>query len=187
MDIREVSQLRDDVLWLRDRMPAAMARWSGSRPNCEYNAGLIKDICYRPGILIPEVFDPVIKWLSDYILNREGTMKIVNVDDFLRAGIYRIFRFITVADFFAKNPQYFTPYVPPQDFNAYAAASKAQADYREFINLLSEKLIGCNDKLHFIFLKLSKTIPNLTPDLQQMQTYLANHCTFLKVRALERK
>ena len=24
MDIREVSQLRDDVLWLRDRMPAAM-------------------------------------------------------------------------------------------------------------------------------------------------------------------
>ncbi len=189
MDIRDVETLRDNVLWLGQRMPAFMQRWQASKPNCEYNAGLIKDICYKPGILGSEVFDPVVKWLSDYILNREGTMKIDNVDDFLKAGLYRIFRFVTVADFFTKNPQYFVPYqaLDKNDLAGYRTYLKSQKDYQEFINLLMGKLIGCNDKLHFIFKKLLKTVKTLPEDLQRMQTYLENQCFSLKVRALEKK
>ena len=179
MDIKEVELLRDNVLWLRDRMPTAMGNWQASKPNCEYNTGLIKDICYRPGVLMPEVFDPIIKWLSDYILVREKRIQAPDTDAFLRAGLYRMFRFVTVADYFAKNAQYF---VPPG-----LASAKAQQDYRNFINILLEKLIGCNKQMTFMFLDLTKTVKNLPEDLKQMQTYLENQCFSLKVRNLERK
>jgi hypothetical protein len=176
MDIKEVDLLRDNVLWLRDRMPTAMGNWQASKPNCEYNTGLIKDICYRPGTLISEVFDPMIKWLSDYILEREGRIK-TDTDTFLKAGLYRMFRFVTVADYFAKNSQYFVG----NNFG------KAQKDYRDFINILLEKLIGCNKQMTFMFLQLTKTVKNLPDDLRQMQIYLENQCTSLKIRNLERK
>ncbi len=189
MDIRDVENLRDNVLWLGQRMPGFMQRWQASKPNCEYNTGLIKEICYKPGILGIEVFDPVIKWLSDYILNREGSLKIVNVDDFLKAGLYRIFRFVTVADFFAQNTQYFVPYqaLDQNKLSEYRTYLKSQKDYQEFINLLLGKLIGCNDKLHFIFKKLLKTVDKLPEDLQKMQAYLENKCVSLRIQALEKK
>jgi len=177
-DIKEVEFLRDNVLWLRDRMPSAMGSWQDTKPVCEYNAGLIKDICYRPGILIPEIFDPLVKWLSDYILLREKRIQIPDLDAFLRAGLYRMFRFITVADYFAKNAYYFVP--------KGLETAKAKNDYREFINVLMEKLIGCNKQMNFMFLDLTKTIKKLPDDLKQMQMYLENQCTSLKIRKLER-
>ena len=188
MDIRDVENLRDHVLWLEKRMPGVMGRWQESKPNCEYHAGVIKEICYKPGTIVSEVFDPVSKWLSDYILNREGKLAIPDVDAFLRAGIYRFFKFVVVADFFSQNPQYFVPYqvLDKNNISAYTASLKTQKDYQEFIDLLISKLIGCGEKLNFVFLKLVKTVKQLPPELANMVNYLQNECNFLRVRALKR-
>ena len=74
MDITEVESLRDNILWLRDRMPNLLSNWQSTKPNCEFNSGLIKEICYRPKTLVPNIFEPLIKWLFDYQLNREGRL-----------------------------------------------------------------------------------------------------------------
>ena len=131
MDISEVESLRENILWLKNRMPNYLANWQASRPVCEYNTGLIKEICNKPGILVPEVFDPLIKWLFDYELNRDGRLAFAGqagVDNFLKAGLYRIYRFIVVSDFFSNNPQYFSPSASPEDFEAYTKSKKSQKD-----------------------------------------------------------
>jgi hypothetical protein len=188
MDIKDVENLRDNVLWLEKRMPGVMTRWQESKPNCEFHTGVIKEICYRLGTIVTDVFDPVSKWLSDYILNREGVLPIADVDGFLRQGIYRIFKFVVVADFFSQNPQYFVPFqvFDKSNISAYTASLKTQKDYQEFIDLLVSKLIGCGEKLNFVFLKLAKTVKTLSPELSNMQNYLQNECAFLRVRALKR-
>ena len=176
MDIKDADLLRDNVIWLRDRMPSALNNWQSTKPDCEYNSGLIKDICYKPGILLPQVFEPLIKWLSDYILSREGKIMYQDLDNFLRAGLYRIFRFVTVMDYFAMNTSYFVPN---------AREVKSRNNYQEFIDTLISKLIGCNQDLAFVFLKLIGTV-KLNSDLQNMQNYLQNECSTIRIRALKR-
>ena len=189
MDISEVESLRENILWLKNRMSNYLANWQASRPVCEYNTGLIKEICNKPGILVPEVFDPLIKWLFDYELNREGRLAFAGpggVDNFLKQGLYRIYRFVVVSDFFSNNPQYFSPSPSPEEFEAYTKSKKAQREFSEFLDILNSKLIGCNQQLTFLFLKLSGTIKNLPDDLKRVQQYLANYCSSLKIKQLKK-
>ena len=188
MDIRDVENLRDNVLWLEKRMPGVMGRWQESKPNCEYFSGVIKEICYKPGTIVTEVFHQVSNWLSDYILQREGKLVISDVDAFLRAGIYRFFKFVVVADFFSQHSEYFVPFqvLDKNNISAYTASLKTQKDYQAFNDLLISKLIGCGEKLNFVFIKLVKTVKVLPPELSNMVNYLQNECNFLRVRALKR-
>lgn len=176
-DVEEVELLRDNVLWLKQRMPVAIKNWKIRDPNCNFSAGLVRDLCYKPANILPEIFDPLIKWLSDYILYREGRIKLNNVDDFLRVGLVNIYRFVLLADTFMKNSHYFIPSNMPRSI-------KSENEYREFINILLSKLIGCNKQLNFLFIDLSKTIKGLVPELVQMQNFLQNECLSLRIENL---
>jgi len=83
-----------------------------------------------------------------------------------------------ISDFFSKNTDYFVPNFEKQ-------SREKQKEYKEFLNILTSKLIGCNEKLSFIFLKLSKTIKNLSDELKSMQNYLENYCLTLRAEALK--
>ena len=189
MDVKEVESLRDNISWLKDRMPNYLSNWQATRPVCEYNTGLIKEICDKPGTLISGVFNPLIKWLFDYELNRDGKIAFAGaseVDKFLTSGLYRIYRFVVVSDFFSNNPQYFSPSPSPEDFAAYTKSKKAQKEFSEFLDILNSKLIGCNENLSFLFLKLSKTIKKLPLELQRVQQYLENYCNSLRIKELRK-
>ena len=190
MDITEVESIRDNILWLRDRMPNVIANWKSTNPNCDFNSGLIKEICYNPGILVPNVFEPLIKWLFDYQLNREGRLAFAGtsgVDNFLKAGLYRIYRFVMVSEFLSQNSQYFVPSAPVGSPDAYFKSKKSQNEFSEFVDILISKLIGCNKDLSFVFLNLSKTIKNLPPDLKKVENYLENQCVSLRIKDLRKK
>lgn len=187
MDIKQVEELRDNIRWLQKVMPSALNNWANSRKvsgiNCEAYPSLVKEICYKPGVLNSSIFDPVLKWLSDYQLSREGQIAFPGpkgLDTFLKLGLRNIYKFVFVADFFSRNPDFFIP-----DFSG--AGIKKQNEYEDFINILNSKLIGCNEKLAFIFLKLSKTVKDLPEDLKAMQKFLDDHCLSLKLRELKKK
>jgi len=186
MDIKEVEDIRDNILWLEKRIPEFVNNWKLSKPNCEYQSGLIKEICYNPQTLIPKVFEPLIKWLFDYELNRDGKLQFPDVDNFLKAGLYRIYRFVMVSEFISQNPQFYSPSPSPNQFEAYSKSKKSQREFSEFIDILTSKLIGCNKQLNFLFINLSKTIKNLPEDLRNVQNYLENQCVSLKIKDLKR-
>jgi hypothetical protein len=185
-DIQEVEILRENIRWLQNVMPKALNNWNLSRKksniNCEAYPKVVKEICYKPGLLNPNIFDPLLKWLYDYELNREGKIAFPGpkgLDTFLKLGIRNIYNFVFISDFFSRNPDFFIP-----DFTG--AGIKKQQEYQDFINTLNSKLIGCNEKLAFIFLKLSKTVKNLPEDLKAMQKYLDDHCISLRIRELKK-
>lgn len=189
MDIKEVEQILDNLRWLQSKMPIAVANWQSTKPNCVFTSGALRQICEAPGKLNSFVFDPLIKWLADYILSREGVIKFQpgQLNDFLRKGLRTITNYVVVADFFSKNPDFFAPNpkISSGTLQQFSQNVKVQGQYRDFLNTLSSKLIGCNDKLRFVFLSLSKTVPNLSPDLKKMQDYLDAQCLSLRVRTLQ--
>jgi hypothetical protein len=193
----EIGDLRNNILWLEKQMPRALKNWLNTKPSCDFLGGILKNICETPGVINKTVFDPVVKWLADYELLKERRLdlksKNLTLDDFLKIGLRVISKFIIVAEFFANHTDFLAPYpdsrtkgTDPQYNEKLFAANKAQKEYGEFINLLSSKLIGCNEKMGFMFLKLSKTISNLPPELQQMQNYLENQCINLRVKNLKK-
>ena len=189
MDISEINALNDNISWLRNRMPNYLANWQASRPNCNFTSGLIKEICTKPGILAPQVFDPLLVWLNDYKANREGKLAFpgpAGVDNFLKIGLRRIYNFVVVADFFSENSQFFAPSPSLTQTAAYQESRKTQKQFSEFIDILNSKLVGCNEKLTFLFLRLSKTISVLPDDLRSMQNYLENYCRSFRVKQLRR-
>lgn len=189
-DIKEVEDILNDLRFLRRQMGPAVANWKSSKPNCEMligymDKGILKSICEAPR-RINQYFDPLIKWLSDYILYREGRGQLPEVtDQFLKYGLRLIHAFVIIAEFFERNPQYFVPDPPIKDLSKYRNAQKQQRQYQEFLNLLVNKLIGCNRKLSFLFLDLSKTITNLPEDLVNVREYLDQQCNSLRVRRLK--
>jgi len=186
MDIKEVETLRENITWLQKNMPTVIDNWNKSRKvsgmTCEIYPSIIREICNKPGLLNSNIFDPVLKWLADYQLNREGQKAFAGangLDTFLKIGLRSIYNFVFVADFFSKNTDFFVP--------GYTFADvKKQKYYEEIINLLNSKLIGCNEKLSFLFLKLSRTIKNLPDDLKKMQNYLDDQCVSLRIRELKK-
>ena len=97
MDISEIESLRENINWLSKQMPKVVQNWQSTRPNCSYNFGIIREICNKPGIIAPQIFDPLIKWLADYELNREGRIAFPGasgLENFFRIGIRRIYNFI---------------------------------------------------------------------------------------------
>ena len=186
MDITEVENIRDNILWLEKRIPNFINNWKFSRPNCEYQTGLIKEICYNPQSLSPTVFEPLIKWLFDYELNREGKLQFQQLDNFLKAGLYRIYRFVMVSEFISQNPQFYAPSPDPSQFSAYAKSKKTQNEFSDFVDTLTSKLIGCNKQLNFLFIDLSKTIKDLPEDLKKVKNYLENQCVSLKLKDLRK-
>lgn len=189
MDISEIESLKENISWLSNRMPNYLANWQSIRPNCNFNYGLIREICNKPGILVPQVFNPLLIWLDDYKANREGRLAFAGqggVDNFLRFGLRRIYNFVIVADFFSQNSNFFAPSPLPEQKEAYFQSKKTQRQFSEFIDILNSKLIGCNEKLSFLFIKLSSTIKTLPEDLLGMKTYLQNYCTSLKIKQLRK-
>lgn len=190
MDVNEVESIIGDLSWLQKNIPIAISNWQATKPNCNYYSGMIKEICLTPGKLDKGIFDPLIKWLADYTLNRQGRIAFAGangLDNFLKIGLRLITNFVIVADFFSKNPSYFIPTPPISSANLTAVkkATDSQAQYKEFLNLLSSKLIGCNEKLNFIFLKLSKSINKLPEDLLKMQQYLESQCLSYRIQGLK--
>lgn len=187
MDVKEVEIIMENLSWLQKQMPIAIANWQASKPNCLYHPGLIGEICQNPGKLNPTIFDPLKKWLADYILNREGKIAFTGsngLDFFLKVGLRNIFNYVIIADFFSKNPYYFAPTPPVSNITAAKKVGDTQKQYQEFINTLSSKLIGCNEQLGFIFLQLSKTIAELPQDLMKMRSYLEDQCLSYRIRSI---
>jgi hypothetical protein len=186
-DVKEVERLMENISWLKTQMPKAVSNWKDYVKSCAFYRGILKEICENPSALLPSIFDPLIKWLADYILLREGRLAFTGkaLDDFLKVGLRRIYNFIYVMDIFIKNPKYFFPDPSSQDLSAFRQAQVKQNQYKQFLILLNQKLIGCNDQLNFLFLKLSKTIKVLPQDLINIQKYLEQECTNLRIRNLE--
>lgn len=189
-DVKEVENIMENIGWLKSQMAIAISNWQGGKPNCSIGySGILGDICRNPNTFSSKVFDPLTKWLADYVLNREGKIAFTGaggLDFFLKQGLRHISNFIVVADFFSKNPYYFVPNPPISVSNLQAnkEAGEKQKIYQDFINTLSSKLIGCNDQLGFIFLKLSKTIKSLPSDLAKMQSYLESQCLSYRIRSI---
>jgi len=189
MDLPEIKSLKDNISWLKERIPNALGNWQATKPNCNYNSGLIKEVCNKPGILVPQVFNPLLVWLDDYKLNREGKLAFPGpsgVDNFLRIGLRRIYNFVIISEFFSDNPQYFSPSPSTTNFPAYQESKKTQQQFSDFLDILSSKLIGCNESLTFLFIKLSSTIRTLPEDLRFMKGYLENYCSTLRIKQLRK-
>ena len=186
-DVKDVEIIMENINWLKRQMPIAISNWQGGKPNCSIGyPGVLGEVCQTPNIIYSKIFDPLIKWLADYILNREGEIAFTGpggLDFFLKQGLRYISNFVIVADFFSRNPYYFVPF-DSTSIEAKKAATDKQKQYQEFINTLSSKLIGCNDQLAFIFLKLSKTIKSLPDDLRKMQSYLEQQCLSYRIRKI---
>ena len=188
MDISEIESLRENINWLSKQMPKVVQNWQSTRPNCSYNFGIIREICNKPGIIAPQIFDPLIKWLADYELNREGRIAFPGasgLENFFRIGIRRIYNFILVADFLSINSQYYIPSASLTNPAAYRETKKSQDKFAEFVDIISSKLIGCNKSMSFLFLNLTQGL-SLADDLKRMQDYLSNYCASLKFRELKR-
>lgn len=189
-DIKEVKEIKEYLVWIKAEMSKAINRWIENVGNCKYamshmSSGILRNLCENPRQLNPKILDPLIKWLDNYMLNREGKLQIPNIDTFLLRGLRLIYQFTVVADHFIKNPRYFYPDPPIRDLKAYSAAQREQNKYKELIIILTEKLIGCNKNLSFLFLDLSKTIKKLPEDMKRIQDYLDQECLFLRTRKLE--
>ena len=189
-DILEVEQILENLRWLQSKMPTAIANWQATKPDCTFHVGILRDICNSPMQINNLVFDPLIKWLSDYILNREGRMAFAGpggLDIFLRKGLRIITTYIIVADFFSNNTDFFSPNpkISKETLEQYGKSIKVQKQYKNFLNEISSRVIGCNDQLSFLFLTLSKTIREVPDDLKKIQTYLENYCLSLRVKKLE--
>lgn len=188
-DVKEVEEILSNLRWLQKEMPKALQNWKTVKPQCSFHTGIIREICNSPGRINSLVFDPLIRWLSDYILNRESRIAFAGpggLDAYLKKGLRIIAQYIILIDFFSKNTDFFapTPKVTSSNLSAASEAVKKQVQYREIINTLSSKVIGCNNQLSFIFLDLSKTISDLPEDLRRVQNYLENYCLTLRTRRL---
>jgi len=190
-DIQEVELIIENLKWLNRQMIPAISNWQATKPRCSLlgSSKIVKNICEKPGTLNRDIFDPLLKWLYDYILNREGSLAFTGkgLDTFLKKGLRHIHAFIVIAEFFERNPQYFIPDPPISNLTEYVKAQKSQAEYKKFLNVLMSKLIGCNRKLSFLFLDLSRTIRQLPKDLKDIQEYLDQQCLFTRTRLLKIK
>jgi len=170
-DVQEVESIMENIGWLKKQMPIAISNWQGGKPNWSIGyPGVLGEVCRTPGIINSKIFDPLTKWLADYVLNREGKIAFTGpggLDFFLKQGLRYISNFVIIADFFSRNPYYFVPF-DSSSIKAKKAATDKQKQYQEFIDTLSSRLIGCNEQLAFIFLKLSGTIKSLPDDLKKM-------------------
>ena len=185
MDIQEVEKILENLRWLQTQMPTAIQNWQNMKPNCSYHTGVIKEICVSPGRINPLIFDPLILWLSNYILTREGRIAFPGpsgLDNFLRRGLVVITNYIAIADFFSKNPDFFVA----TDLNKMGETLQKQKTYQQIIETLSSKLIGCDKQLTFLFLDLTKSIKTLTPDLKRMQEFLDQKCLSLRISGVRR-
>ena len=174
-------------------MSNVLLQWKITNPTCSLNPGLIKDICHKPQILISDVFNPLLEWLNNYQFIKTGVIvpgSVEEIDNFLRAGLYRMYRFVMVTDFFANNPQFFIDIkdisINKGNFEKYKEIKTQQSGFSEFINLLISKLTGCKGDTTFLFLKLIKSVRNLSSELKQMETYLTDHCLVLRVKELNK-
>ena len=80
-DVKEVEDLMDDLKYLQKQMVPAIANWRSTRPNCDLavshmSKGILRDVCLNP-VKLNQIFDGLIKWLSDYILKYDfGCLKL---------------------------------------------------------------------------------------------------------------
>ncbi len=188
-DLDDIELLIENITWLSKKMPEAVSNWKATRPVCEYNTGLVRIICENPGKLNDEVFTPMLVWLDEYKLRRTGKNLISknNVDYFLKSGLRRIFRFVTVAEFFSDNSQYFISNNSNNPANDIFSRNEMTKKYREIISNIDKRLIGCIETLSFNFLKLAETISDLPEDLLEMKSYLYNVCVKKRVQDLKNK
>ena len=186
-DVKEAESVMENLGWLKKQMPKAINNWQGGKPNCSIGyPGILGEICQKPGTVYSKIFDPLTKWLADYVLLREAKIAFAGsggLDLFLKKGLRIISNFVIIADFFSKNPYYFVPF-DSSSIEANKKAVDTQRQYQEFIDALSSKLIGCNEELSFLFLKLSETIKSLPEDLKKMQSYLKSQCLSYRIRKI---
>lgn len=182
-DIKDVDIILDNIKWLSAKMPLAIKKWKDTKPDCRYNDGLVKVICENPIKINGEVFLPIMEWLLDYKLRRNSKdveYKIKgDTDYFLKTGLRRIFRFVTIAEFFSDNPQYFVT----ENVDLFTK-TELSGKYRDIISTINKRLIGCINTLSFNFIKLANTIKILPEDLIEMKSYLNNICIKKKVQDL---
>lgn len=194
LDVTEVKTIIDNLQYLEKTLPPAIHRWKKQLGNnCDLamghmSKGTLKRLCENPSILHREIFAPLYSFLNTYIANREGRIAFTGktLDSFLKKGLRAVQKYVVIADHFARNPNYFVPDVSfsEKGYAAYKAATVEQNKYKEFIFTVNEYLIGCKDKLNFMFLKLLSTVKNLDPELQQMKDYLDQQCISMRIARL---
>lgn len=188
-NISELTTVIENLFWLKAQMPNAISNWQSNNPDCRYFTGIMNDVCNNPRSIVPQYLDPLIDWLLKYGENLKGRIAFGGangVDNFIKAGLRNIYNFVLIADFFSQNSRFFYPSAPVHRFQEYVDSKKKQEEYSQLIDLLLSKLIGCNEKLSFLFLKLSQTVKKLPDDLKKIQNYLSNYCSTLKIRELKR-
>lgn len=180
-ETEDIEILIDNLKWLEGEMPKALKGWMDTRPACDAYPNLTKRMCQNPKLVKEQILDPVIKWLYDYQLKKESG-KLDRT--FILLGLRKIYDFIFFAEFLSKNTDFFTGQNKggkPEDL---FALYKKRQQYRNILNAISERLIGCRDTLSFIFLRLSEGIP-LNEDMKKIRDYLHNRCVFLKYESLQ--
>lgn len=187
-DVVEVKTIIDSLKYLETQFPSAIQNWKNQIKTCDGATGILKRLCENPNIVRTEIFGPLYQFLNTYIANREGKVAFTGptLDTFLKKGLRAIQAYTVVSDFFAKHPEYFIPDVPyTKDPKGYTAAVLEQKKYKDFIFTINERLIGCKDKLNFMFLKLLTTVKNMPQELVDMKNYLENQCLFMRKERLK--
>nr|QBK91416.1 MAG: hypothetical protein LCPAC302_00360 [Pithovirus LCPAC302] len=191
-DVEEVKLLIDNLQFIEKQLPRAIGNWKNKIKSCDWAVigdnidGILKSICQNP-VTIGKIFAPLYSFLNNYIANREGRIAFTGreLNAFLKRGLTAIYRYTVMSDFFAKNPHFFVPSVSPiTQFSAYKKAQTQQNTYKDFMLTLNERLIGCKQKLNFLFLGLVGTVKQLNPELEKMRLYLDNSCNSIRIARL---
>lgn len=194
-DVTEVKVLLNNLQTLEKKLPGAIQRWKQDIKSCNSaiafmrdESALLKDLCERPGTFGTNIFGPIYSFLNAYIANREGRMAFTgpSLDAYLLRGLRAIYNYSVVADFFARNPQYFVSPVPVSA--GLEALTKAQIEsnkQKDEILSTIERLIGCKKELNFMFLRLLSTVKNLNPDMQKFKSLLEDECRSVQIERLK--
>lgn len=188
-DVTEVKTIIDSLRFIEGEMPKAITGWKQHIKSCNWaiENKVIKRVCESPASYHQEIFAPLYSFLNTYLANREGRVAFTSkqLDNFLIQGLRAIKNYTDLTDFFARNPQYFSPDIDPTlNYKGSQEARVSQKKYKDFIFTVNERLIGCKDQLDFMFLKLLSTVKNLNPEMAEMKAKLENQCTLMRVQRL---
>ena len=192
MDVTEIELILDNLEYLEKQLYGAISRWKKNIKTCDWavdymSKGVLKGIC-KNQIELKEIFGPLYSFLRTYIAIRNKRIAYTgkSLDKFFIRGLKAIQKYTVVSNFFAENPQYFFPNESLTNVKKFTKAQVSQQKYKEFIINLNERLIGCKNKLNFMFLGLLGTVKTpLSDELKDMKNYLENQCLFMRTKKLK--
>lgn len=188
----------EDIKFIDSKMPSILVNWENQnkrefRGNCDSvrtyfldtampaGKSVIYDLCEHRGLYRRKYFDPLYKWMNDYIKVLEGTSAYT--ENFFRKGLRLIYNYVIISTYFADKSELYKP-LPSniQDVEGRIKAVKAQNDFKKLVYILNSNLIGCSDNGLPFLPKIDSM--ELVEELAKMRNYLHKKCGEYRVGLL---